>query len=228
MIIPFSKIWFIVDSFSNSRLTNERIFAEYDLIKKQVVWKKWSNKSDENNLSLVSKIIALAPLFSPLIILLIIHFLGGYTQITATPSERLNQHHNIIPVILGILIFLSWDYFLLYIRKNQEIVTTPTKEEQIEYFVSINENTVRHNNAVGIYKTPYLVTIIAWIFLYLVIGLMFWIYNQPDTTGTFISKLLVLGILIATGFFVFWILFRTIVAKKILKKLRKEIEDKNE
>ena len=57
---------------------------------------------------------------------------------------------------------------------------------------------------------------------------MFWVYNQPDTTGTFISKLLVLGILIATGFFVFWILFRTIVAKKILKKLRKEIEDKNE
>lgn len=229
MIIPFSKIWFIVDAFSNSRLTNERIFAEYDLIKKQIVWKKWSNKSEEINLSLASKIIAMTPVFSPLFILLIVHFLGGYTQITATPSERLDQYHNIIPVIFGILIFLSCDYFLLYIRKDQEIVSPPTKEEQIEYFVSINENTIKYNNAVGIYKTPYLVTTITWIFLFSVIGLMFWIYNQTDTIGTFVAKLLVLGILIAIGFFVFWILFRTIIAKKIIKKLRKEKElDKRE
>lgn len=58
---------------------------------------------------------------------------------------------------------------------------------------------------------------------------MFWIYNQSDTTGTFLIKLFVFGGLLSLIPNIFWnMVIKAILIKKILNNLKKEMEKSNE
>jgi hypothetical protein len=63
MVMPLTRIWFILGGVRYNH-PNEKsdepvpVFAEYDLIKRELVWKEWDTQNDKN-MSIVSKIMLL-------------------------------------------------------------------------------------------------------------------------------------------------------------------------
>lgn len=118
---------------------------------------------------------------SPLSIVPIIALLRGYTTKIVSPADRLQEYHNIIPVLLGFLLFISFGILAVYRPKNYVKCEEPEKETQLIYFKEVYEFTIRRNNAIGDYKTPYLINILCFGSVLLLIPLMYWLYNQKDT-----------------------------------------------
>ncbi|KZK04955.1 hypothetical protein AB996_2165 [Lactococcus cremoris] len=230
MVIPLTKIWFVADYWGKSELSNTKIFAEYDILKKEVVWKKFSSKSMKKQGKIFSRIINFLPLTSPFIIVPFVGFLANYTKKQATPAERLGNLNIFAPFLIGIILFLVFEYFMLYRRRNLEIVSNPTKHNQYTYFEELYEHSVRSNDAVGKYKTPYLVSGLAIIFLIVIaIPIMFWLYSMNGTLGEFIIKLLILSFLLSTLLSTIWNgVIKSIITKNIMNALNKEMETQND
>lgn len=229
--IPLTKIVFHVDNGFSEQLGGTGLSAEYNFLSKSIEWRVWEKNEINKQSNIVKKALSVLPLTSPFIILPIIELLDGYTNTFATPSERLSRFAYVIPIILGIILFLVFEYgVLLYMERAKKCEQPPEISTQVKYFESIYDFAIKHNNAVGQYKTPYLVNIIVSVFIFIVaVPIMFWIYNQPDTTGAFLTKLFVLGILLSLIPNILWnMLIKAIFHKKILNKLKKEMEDRSE
>lgn len=226
VVIPLTKMWFVADYWGQSELSNTKIFAEYDLIKKQLTWKKFSKKNIVSQENMLRKLLVLLPFSSPFVIVPLIGFLGNYTKIQATPTERLGNFSLLAPLLVGVLLFLIFEYFMLYRRKNTEVVDVPSKYNQYTYFEELYEHSVKNNDAIGKYKTPYLITGLAIIFLAVVaIPIMFWLYNMLGTFGEFMLKLIILSFLLSVLLLTIWnSIIKGIITKKIINKLAEELE----
>lgn len=224
--IPLAKMTFHLDNGLSDKVSATGLSATYNFIEKKIVWRKWGKDSIDNQLNLTQKVLSLLPLSSPLLIVPLLSFLGNYSKIVATPVERFHVYSFVLPAVLGITLFISFESLMVYIMERPKIIEAPDIKVQKKYFKEIYDFSIKYNNAVGNYKTPYLVNVIVSLFIVLiVIPLMFWIYNQPDTTGTFVAKLSMLGFLLSLIPNLFWnLLIKGIVIKKILKKLEDEME----
>lgn len=224
--IPLAKMTFHLDNGLSDKVSATGLSATYNFIEKKIVWRKWGKDSIDNQLNLTQKVLSLLPLSSPLLIVPLLSFLGNYSKIVATPVERFHVYSFVLPAVLGITLFISFESLMVYIMERPKIIEAPDIKVQKKYFKEIYDFSIKYNNAVGNYKTPYLVNVIVSLFIVLiVIPLMFWIYNQPDTTGTFVAKLSMLGFLLSLIPNLFWnLLIKGIVIKKISKKLEDEME----
>lgn len=224
--IPLAKMTFHLDNGLSDKVSATGLSVTYNFIEKKIVWRKWGKDSIDNQLNLTQKVLSLLPLSSPLLIVPLLSFLGNYSKIVATPVERFHVYSFVLPAVLGITLFISFESLMVYIMERPKIIEAPDIKVQKKYFKEIYDFSIKYNNAVGNYKTPYLVNVIVSLFIVLiVIPLMFWIYNQPDTTGTFVAKLSMLGFLLSLIPNLFWnLLIKGIVIKKILKKLEDEME----
>ncbi|WP_438840160.1 hypothetical protein [Enterococcus sp. AZ050] len=224
--IPLTKIVFHVDNGFSEQLDGTGLSAEYNFFSKSIEWRVWGKTELNRQSSIMKKVLSTLPLSSPFIVLPMIALLGGYTNKIATPIERLSGFAYVIPIILGILLFLGFEYIMLLYMERPKKCAPPKISIQIKYFESIYDFSIKHNNAVGQYKSPYLVNILVSLFTFIVvIPLMFWIYNQSDTTGTFLIKLFVFGGLLSLIPNIFWnMVIKAILIKKILNNLKKEME----
>ncbi|GAB2023767.1 hypothetical protein RyT2_28470 [Pseudolactococcus yaeyamensis] len=218
MVVPFTKIWFIlglVKYRKEKKIVEEYVFAEYDFLKKELIWKQWRDEQYDTNMKIVSKILMLAPISSPLIIVPIVGFMGRYSNQIATPKERLGDYWFILPIVLAILIAISFDLYMLNIRRNAIIMDAPEEKEIRNYLRAVaykkigksRENLIPYSLLLGFFTCFLIIS-----------GIVFWLYSQPDTTVTFIAKLLSLSIILAVfPLVMWWILGRALVTKKYFK-----------
>lgn len=226
MVIPIIKMWFVSDYWEEGK-SNKDIFAEYNLLEKCFIWKQWNREEKIKQGKTISRILSLAPFASPFMVVPFISILGGYTSKKVYPIDRLQNMYIVIPVLLGIIIFLTFEYYMLYRRQNSKVIDVPQPSDQKKYFENLYTHSIKNNEAVGNYKTPYLVTIVSFIFLtFVVVPLMFWLYNQSDTLGNFILKLVVLSSLISLVLNIIWNgFFKAYIMKIEINKLKKELEN---
>lgn len=224
--IPLAKMAFHLDNGLGEQLSGTGLSATYNFVEKKIVWRKWGKDSVDNQLNMTQKILSLLPLSSPLLIVPLLLFLGNYSQTVATPVERFHVYSFVLPVVLGITLFISFESLMVYIMERPKIIEAPDIAVQKQYFKGVYDFSIKYNNAVGNYKTPYLVSIVVAIFVcFIAVPLMFWIYNQPDTTGTFVAKLFMLGFLLSLIPNLIWnLLIKGILTNKIIKKLENEME----
>lgn len=110
---------------------------------------------------------------------------------------------------------------MLYRRRNSEVIDSPIKYNQYAY-----DRSVKSNDAVGKYKTPYLVNSLSILFLsVVVIPIIFWLYNMKGTFLGFFMKFIILSFLCSVLLSVIWnSIIKKCYYKKIIKKLTEEIE----
>jgi len=232
MVMPLTRIWFILAGIqyrrSNGELTEERpAFAEYNLVKRQLVWKEWNDEQDDKNMNVVRKIMLLAPLSSAFIIVPIIGFMNRYTGLKTTPQMRLGEHWISIPIIVGFFMFLAFDFYMVNIRQKTKVVKQPDEESIRTYFRVVSLNDLSKNHYPHDIPIPWRSILGLAGGVFMTIALMFWLYDRPDTWLTFINKLFVLSFLIGVFFLTVWYLLgRAIVIKRVFKKLNAESEAK--
>jgi len=234
MVMPLTRIWFILAGVQyrqiNGKLTEERpAFAEYDLIKRKLVWKEWDDTQNDKNMSIVSKILLLAPLSSAFIIVPIIGFMSRYTRVKATPQERLGDYWLSLPIMLGLFMFLAFDFYMVNIRQQTKIVQIPEERSIRTYFRVVSINKSPKNRCPHDIPIPWRSILGMIFFLGVFIGLTVWVYDTRDTLMTFISKLFVLSFLIGVLFLISWYLpLRAFIIKGVFKKLNAKSDAKVE
>ncbi|MGC3748872.1 hypothetical protein ACPTKN_12585 [Enterococcus faecalis] len=226
MVLPLTKMWFVADYWGKSELSGTNIFAEYDILGKKVVWKKFSKQDMENQNHKVKKLLYFLPFTSLFIIVPFIVFLGNYTKKQATPLDRLGSFGMFAPLLTGVLLFLILEYLMLYRRRYSEVIDAPAKYNQYTYFEELYERSVKSNDAVGKYKTPYLVSGLSILFLsVVVIPIMFWLYNMKGTFFEFFVKFIILSFLCSIVLSTIWNgIIKSVITKKIINKLAEELE----
>ncbi|EGO5169118.1 hypothetical protein ACQUMI_001871 [Enterococcus faecalis] len=226
MVLPLTKMWFVADYWGKSELSGTNIFAEYDILGKKVVWKKFSKQDMENQNHKVKKLLYFLPFTSLFIIVPFIVFLGNYTKKQVTPLDRLGSFGMFAPLLTGVLLFLILEYLMLYRRRYSEVIDAPAKYNQYTYFEELYERTVKNNDAVGKYKTPYLVSGLSILFLsVVVIPIMFWLYNMKGTFFEFFVKFIILSFLCSIVLSTIWNgIIKSVITKKIINKLTEELE----
>lgn len=225
-IIPLTKMIMLND---NRKSSNIKLSAEYDLFKKEWNWYEFGNEAVNKQKKSTNKLLIIGSFISPLFIVPIISLLGGYTDRTLSPSDRLPQFHNWAPVLVGLLLFIVFATLTAYRPKGYIKCTEPGTEVQLKYFNEVYEFSIKHNNAVGEYKTPYLVNILSFGMVILCIPVTFRLYNQPDTVLTFLLKMIVFGTLIAVVMMGIWaIIIKAIIIKRKINTLKNEIEEELE
>lgn len=226
MVLPLTKMWFVADYWGKSELSGTNIFAEYDILGKKVVWKKFSKQDMENQNHKVKKLLYFLPFTSLFIIVPFIVFLGNYTKKQPTPLDRLGSFGMFAPLLTGVLLFLILEYLMLYRRRYSEVIDAPTKYNQYTYFEELYERSVKNNDAVGKYKTPYLVSGLSILFLsVVVIPIMFWLYNMKGTFFEFFVKFIILSFLCSIVLSTIWNgIIKSVITKKIINKLAEELE----
>ncbi|EGO5193110.1 hypothetical protein H0S18_002542, partial [Enterococcus faecalis] len=226
MVLPLTKMWFVADYWGKSELSGTNIFAEYDILEKKVVWKKFSKQDMENQNYKIKKLLYFLPFTSLFIIVPFIVFLGNYTKKQATPLDRLGSFGMFAPLLTGVLLFLILEYLMLYRRRYSEVIDAPTKYNQYTYFEELYERSVKSNDAVGKYKIPYLVSGLSFLFLsVVVIPIMFWLYNMKGTFFEFFVKFIILSFLCSIVLSTIWNgIIKSVITKKIINKLAEKLE----
>ncbi len=218
MVIPLTRIWFLLGDViykDGKKKREEDVFAEYDLIKKKLVWKQWRDDQLDKNMKVVSRVLMIAPLSSPLVMVFIVGLMGGYTKQVATPKERLGDYWVIVPIILALLIFVSFDFYMLNIRRNAIIMPEPDEQQIRRYLRGVSYKDISKSKPNPI---PYAALAGMISFLLVCTSLTLWVYVQPDTILTFIAKLIVLSIILSViPLILFYVLGRALIIKKYLK-----------
>lgn len=215
--LPFTKMFMLND---NRESTITGVAVEYNLLNRTWKWYKVSDEITKQQTQFADKVLLISSLMSPLLIVPIIALLGGYTNERLSPLERLQQYHNVIPMLLGLLLFFAFATLAAYRPKNYIECSEPNMEIQLKYLTEVYESSIRHNNAVGEYKTPYLVNVLSFGIIILCIPITFYLYNQPDTLATFLLKLVILGILISVCIMGVWaIVIKALIIKRKIKKM---------
>ena len=227
LVTPFTKIIFHVDNGLGSQLSGTGLAAEYDFKKKQLIWRRASEQKIKGHERLMMKILSFFPLTSPLLIVPILYFVGKETSNVVTPIDRMGTISLFLPIILGILLFFSFEYLMLLLRDSYKIIPAPSKEQQLKYLMEVNEISWRHNDVWPQIRTPYLANIIIFSFVIVVIiPLMFWLYLQVSTFGEMILKLAVLGLLVSIIPNLIWNgIIKVLLIHKLIKNLKGEQND---
>lgn len=134
--IPCSKLIFHVDNGLGTRLKGTGLAAEYDMFNKKVIWRilpKDKLREQEhlsNHLMLLSSLIP-STLF--VFITVLIRMLSRDAKEVAISG----LFNDAIPIILGVVMFLSFEYLMIRIRSRYEIVKPPSLQEQLLYFEGV-------------------------------------------------------------------------------------------
>ena len=239
--IPFTKIFLQVDNgFGDLKGTG--LAVEYDIGKNCLIWRTLDKRSMDS---------AKIPFKKPMTIGSAAGFSGLFVYISrngalATAEERLGDSYIIVPILIGILLFLIIEYLITRNRNSYQIIEPPNCNEQLAHFDEIYEAIIKYNrgyvwtrqlvynkkDSAQKFKIPYANLVFILILLSLVIIMIFnFVYPNPQTSGTFLICISVLSILFASILAIVWHGFITgIVFYKIFKKIRKNagLHDNND
>lgn len=232
VVMPLTRIWFLNGAVyyrraSNGKRTDDRsVFAEYDFLKKELVWKQWDDTQTVKNNQLVYKILLLAPISSPLIMVPLTNFMGATSQMELTAQERLGNFWWLWPIVFGVIMFLSFDMYMLNIRQNTIIIEAPEEVGIRGYFkaTTIGEKgNPRHKRPKEI-LFPWGEYVAAVGMTLVFLGVMYFVLLYPWNFVTFIAQIFVTSIIIAASLWYAWmmIIARPFVIKKIFKELNGE------
>ncbi|MEY8443973.1 hypothetical protein AALA52_06940 [Lactococcus ileimucosae] len=229
VVMPLTRVWFLLVEVNYRRASNGKftepkdIFAEYDFLKKELVWKQWDDSQTTKNNAWIYKILLLAPISSPLIMVPITNFMGATSQIELTARERIGDFWWLFPIIFGIVMFLSFDMYMLNIRQNTIIIEAPREVDIPGYFkaTTIGEKgNPRHKRPKEL-LFPWGEYVAAVGMTLAFLGVMYFVLLHPWNFVTFIAQVFVTSIIIAASLWYAWVMIiaRPFVIKKVFKEL---------
>lgn len=223
--IPCSKLIFHVDNGFGTHLKGTRLAAEYDIFNKKVIWRILSKGKLVNQKQLINQVSLLSSLIPSTFFIFIISFtkiLSGDGKEVA-PSGILGYA---IPVILGLIMFLSFEYLMIQVRSKYEICSPPSSNDQLLYFEGVDQTALRFNDVWSSNRVPYLANVIvAMLIVCLVLPIMFWLYFIPSSMGEFGIKLIILGLIISLVPNIGWnLVLKSIVLSKIKQDIKEKID----
>ena len=224
------KMLFAIDNGIGTQLKGSGLAADYYPISDTIIWRKLDENRILKQRSLSDKISSFIWMALPFLIVPTIALLGGYSRDYIYPWKNLGLFSFLLPIILGILIYISFEMCMSLLRNTYIQIEAPSALIQKEYFESINEITLKHNDVLSQIKTPYIVNIVVFsIIIFIVTPFVFWFYFFPGTIVEYMLKLLILGILISLIPNILWNgILKAIMTRKILNKIDKELGEKNE
>ncbi len=223
--IPCLKFIFHVDNGLGTQLKGTGLAAEYDIIHKKVIWRKLSQEKSRSQKQFRNQIILFTSLIPSTVFIFIISLIrilsGDIKNIQVSGVSRY-----VIPILLGFIMFLSFEYLMIRIRSKYEICRPPSSNEQLLYFEGFEQIALKFNDVWSSNRIPYLANIIVSVFvLGLVLPIMFWLYFIPSSIGEFAIKLMILGLLISLIPNIGWnLILKSIVLLKIKQNIKEEID----
>lgn len=223
--IPCLKFIFHVDNGLGTQLKGTGLAAEYDIIHKKVIWRKLSQEKSRSQKQFRNQII----LFTSLIPSTVFIFIISLIRILSGDIKNIQVSGvsgYVIPILLGFIMFLSFEYLMIRIRSKYEICRPPSSNEQLLYFEGVEQIALKFNDVWSSNRIPYLANIIVSVFvLGLVLPIMFWLYFIPSSIGEFAIKLMILGLLISLIPNIGWnLILKSIVLLKIKQNIKEEID----
>lgn len=227
MLVPLSRLLFHVDNGSSAHLEGTGLAAEYNLKTRAIVWRRQGGTQSSSTTPSVSRLGNYLWIVSPLLILPLLTYFGRKWQELVTPVERFGLLGYFLPLILGLLFFLSFEALMLLLREAYPLVEAPPVIQQKQYFSAIYNITIRRNEAWSNIKTPYLATTLPLVFVcVLVTPLIYGGYLQTADTASFIQILILSGFLISLIPNTLWnIIYKIIIYQKIMASLKDVIDE---
>ena len=197
------RLLFAVDNGMGTNLKGTGLAAEYYILSGDIVWRRLDKESIGNHQNIAKKISRLTWMSSPLLIVPIMAFIAGYSDNYIVLQKEFGLFSFLLPMILGICFFISFELWMVSIRNTYPLVEAPSSTVQKEYFKVIHDITLKHNDVLKQIKTPYLANIL-------------------------VVKLVVLAILLSLIPNIIWNGFgKTVINNKIINELNDELENEN-
>lgn len=223
------RLLFAVDNGMGTNLKGTGLAAEYYPFSRDIVWRRLDKVRIGNHQNIAKKISRLTWLSSQFLIVPIMAFIAGYSDNYIVPQKEFGLFSFLLPMILGICFFISFELWMVSIRNTYPLIEAPSRTVQKEYFEVIHDITLKHNDVWKQIKTPYLANILVVLFIvFAVIPFVYWFYFMPSTIIEFMVKLTLLAILLSLVPNIIWNgVFKTLINKKIINSLNKDLENKN-
>ena len=228
-IVKKIRLLFAVDNGMGTNLKGTGLAAEYYLLSGDIVWRRLDKESIGNHKNIAKKIGRLTWMSSPFLIVPIMAFIAGYSDNYIVPQIEFGLFSFLLPMILGIWLFISFELWMVSIRNTYPLIEAPSRTVQKEYFKVTHDITLKHNDVLKQIKTPYLANILVVLFIvFTVIPFVYWFYFMPSTIIEFIIKLVVLAILLSLVPNIIWNgVVKTVINNKIINELNDELENEN-
>lgn len=223
------RLLFAVDNGMGTNLKGTGLAAEYYLLSGDIVWRKLDKESIRNHQNIAKKIGRLTWMSSPFLIVPIMAFIAGYSDNYIVPQIEFGLFSFLLPMILGIWLFVSFELWMVSIRNTYPLIEAPSSSDQKEYFEVMHDITLKHNDVLKQIKTPYLANILVVSFIFFaVIPFVYWFYFMPSTIIEFMIKLTILAILLSLIPNIIWNGFvKAVINKKIIDELNAKLENEN-
>ena len=228
-IVKKIRLLFAVDNGMGTNLKGTGLAAEYYLLSGDIIWRKLDKESIRNHQNIAKKIGRLTWMSSPFLIVPIMAFIASYSDNYIVPQIEFGLFSFLLPMILGIWLFISFELWMVSIRNTYPLIEAPSRTVQKEYFEVIHDITLKHNDVLKQIKTPYLANILVFLFIvFAVIPFVYWFYFMPSTIIEFMIKLTILAILLSLIPNIIWNGFvKTVINKKIIDELNAKLENEN-
>nr|WP_270618648.1 hypothetical protein [Streptococcus sanguinis] len=223
------RLLFAVDNGMGTNLKGTGLAAEYYLLSGDIIWRKLDKESIRNHQNIAKKIGRLTWMSSPFLIVPIMAFIASYSDNYIVPQIEFGLFSFLLPMILGIWLFISFELWMVSIRNTYPLIEAPSRTVQKEYFEVTHDITLKHNDVLKQIKTPYLANILVVLFIvFAVIPFVYWFYFMPSTIIEFMVKLTILAILLSLIPNIIWNGFvKTVINKKIIDELNAKLENEN-
>ncbi|WP_333557737.1 hypothetical protein [Streptococcus sanguinis] len=228
-IVKKIRLLFAVDNGMGTNLKGTGLAAEYYLLSGDIIWRKLDKESIRNHQNIAKKIGRLTWMSSPFLIVPIMAFIASYSDNYIVPQIEFGLFSFLLPMILGIWLFISFELWMVSIRNTYPLIEAPSRTVQKEYFEVTHDITLKHNDVLKQIKTPYLANILVVLFIvFAVIPFVYWFYFMPSTIIEFMVKLTILAILLSLIPNIIWNGFvKTVINKKIIDELNAKLENEN-
>lgn len=222
MVIPFSKLLFAVDNGLSEHLNGTGLAAEYNISKRELVWRNISKKKIAKHQDYAQLLVLVSMSLPSVMFMVTILMMRVSTKQNLDIVSAWGCYAYILPMLFGLVLFLSFEALMIYMRERYEICHAPSLNEQVQYFNGVSNATLKHNDVWSGNKVPYLANaIICFLVVSILIPVMFWLYLTPSSHLEFVVKFIILGILLSLIPNMVWnFVVKSILLNKICLKIK--------
>ena len=153
MVMILRTLLFPIDNGMGKGLSGDGYSAEYDVWTGKVTWRKATKETIKKQKSLTSILMIVSASLSPFAVAGLLLLVKHLNLLGNAWSGKIDKY---TPIILGMILFLSFEALMLAIRVRDPIAQVePSLERQHEYFKKMFDFAIRKN--IG-GKIPYLTT----------------------------------------------------------------------
>ena len=175
MVMILRTLLFPIDNGMGKGLSGDGYSAEYDVWTGKVTWRKATKETIKKQKSLTSILMIVSASLSPFAVAGLLLLVKHLNLLGNAWSGKIDKY---TPIILGMILFLSFEALMLAIRVRDPIAQVePSLERQHEYFKKMFDFAIRKN--IG-GKIPYLTTYLSATLALLCIPLFYYVYLHPE------------------------------------------------